>query len=231
MKTLLSIALLLAIPTSLWAGDQNQHEQFNFSSSPGGHGSLRATWDAEAGYAFFVLFSDSLDRWTYLPFVTAGTDTERSLDIRSNATSLFLCLVGHPTTSMDPAAEDFDLDTIPTWMELDLLGSDPLADNSTGEGPTDQFKDTDSDGIIDLEEVLFDLGRVGFADTDEDGLTDFEERQLGSNPFSSDTDGDGILDDVDLLIHTANSLITDPTPTRAPRINILTPTARQVRSL
>jgi hypothetical protein len=35
-------------------------------------------------------------------------------------------------------------------------------------------------------------------DSDGDGLTDIKEKQLGTNPFSSDTDSDGLSDDVEV---------------------------------
>lgn len=34
-------------------------------------------------------------------------------------------------------------------------------------------------------------------DSDGDGLTDDEEIALGTNPYSPDTDGDGILDSIE----------------------------------
>lgn len=45
--------------------------------------------------------------------------------------------------------------------------------------------------------ILFGTGISPELDSDGDGLTDDEERRLGTNPFNSDTDGDGIIDGLD----------------------------------
>ena len=58
--------------------------------------------------------------------------------------------------------------------------------------------DSDSDGLDDGEEVL--LGtEPTWADTDSDGLGDREERDAGTNPHIADTDRDGHLDGSDVM--------------------------------
>ena len=54
--------------------------------------------------------------------------------------------------------------------------------------------DTDSDGLLDIEEEKFgtDILKI---DTDSDGLSDYEEVKVyKTNPLNADTDGDGFLD-------------------------------------
>lgn len=47
----------------------------------------------------------------------------------------------------------------------------------------------------------FPLYRVGTRDTDRDGLFDEEERQLGTDPFDADSDGDALPDGWEVLGH------------------------------
>ena len=73
----------------------------------------------------------------------------------------------------------------------------------------DDSTDTDNDGLLDAWEVEHDLNRARRSapgnlieaelDPDGDGLDHLEEFSLGSNPNSNDTDGDCILDDVEVL--------------------------------
>lgn len=59
-------------------------------------------------------------------------------------------------------------------------------------------KDTDGDGLTDLEELTFVGGATDPTkkDTDDDGLTDFEEKQLGTDPthWQHDIDEDLFID-------------------------------------
>ena len=65
---------------------------------------------------------------------------------------------------------DPDGDNLPNWFEA-IIGTNPLDD------------DTDGDGILDGDE-----------DDDHDGLTNIQEFQRGTHPMLSDTDDDGIAD-------------------------------------
>lgn len=56
-----------------------------------------------------------------------------------------------------------------------------------------QQKDTDGDGLLDIEEGLHSTDPKK-ADTDEDGIADGEEIKLRLNPTYRDTDGDGLSD-------------------------------------
>lgn len=81
--------------------------------------------------------------------------------------------------------KDTDGDTVSDYIEVVVLGTDPLK--------KDGHLDTDGDGLTNAEEI--DLGtNPGDADTDADMLADSEELDLGTDPCNYDTDGDGVSD-------------------------------------
>ena len=72
--------------------------------------------------------------------------------------------------------------------------SDDSNDDATGDGSeTDPNKDTDGDGLTDLEEADFGSDPEK-PDTDDDGLGDLDEQGAGTDPTVADTDGDGYWD-------------------------------------
>ena len=90
----------------------------------------------------------------------------------------------------------------------------------------DDSTDSDNDGLLDAWELEHGLNRArrtaggtvieADLDPDGDGLTHLEEFNLGSNPNSNDTDGDCILDDLEVLRAEA-----DPSgPSAADRISM-----------
>jgi hypothetical protein len=66
-------------------------------------------------------------------------------------------------------------------------------------------KDTDKDGISDMDEILKHDTDPTNSDTDNDGLSDQEEIKGETNPLEADTDGDGLKDGRE------QDLGTDPT--------------------
>jgi hypothetical protein len=107
-------------------------------------------------------------------------------------------LYGHIVTT-DPLRRDTDRDSIPDGFEV-AIGADPTVDDS------EQFKDSDFDGLSDMQEARGWIVSVNnalgvlvrpssvVADSDYDGLPDYVERDIGSNPNNSDTDYDGLDD-------------------------------------
>lgn len=100
----------------------------------------------------------------------------------------------------DNADSDDDNDGLPDVIEL-LLGLNPLATDSDGDGISDGQEDSDGDGINNLNEVAFGLNPAdpGDANTDldGDGLETLLEVLNGLNPLDSadalqDKDGDGL---------------------------------------
>lgn len=105
----------------------------------------------------------------------------------------------------NPLKPDHDGDTRPDGQERDL-GGDP-----TNVNDSDDFRDTDRDGLSDAEEAI--LGwqvtvrnlagtpttrmvssNKFVSDTDLDGLPDLLERLIASDPTRADTDSDGLSD-------------------------------------
>lgn len=111
---------------------------------------------------------------------------------------------GHAVRT-NPLNADHDGDTRPDGQERDL-GGDP-----TNVNDSDDFRDTDRDGLSDAEEAILGwdvtvrnaAGQTSVrhvtsnkfvSDTDLDGLPDLLERLLGSDPTRADTDSDGLTD-------------------------------------
>lgn len=78
------------------------------------------------------------------------------------------------------------------------IGYNPLSENSEEDGK----KDYDNDGLSNLEEIKHGTDLTN-ADTDEDQLNDYEEIYVyGTDPLKKDTDGDGILDGIEIKFGT-----------------------------
>lgn len=87
-----------------------------------------------------------------------------------------------------PHKADTDDDGLNDYFELFLMKTDPLIpDNIAGEDP-------DNDGLTNAQESKYNTDPYS-DDTDEDGLTDWKElKAIGTEPLLPDTDGDGLTD-------------------------------------
>ncbi|MCP4255249.1 MAG: hypothetical protein GY775_17940 [Candidatus Scalindua sp.] len=108
---------------------------------------------------------------------------------------------GDGISTFEEGAGDFDGDGIPNYLD----------DDSDGDGKSDQDEgvgDLDGDGAINfLDPDDFD-GPI--ADPDEDGILNWAEKFIiGSNPYSWDSDGDGIGDDDEYLLDSDHDSIPD----------------------
>ena len=99
----------------------------------------------------------------------------------------------------NPLDTDTDDDLLSDGAEW-ALGTNPVIAGDVGD-----LKDSDGDGVFDIDEsrgldiqvngaTLRVQSNPASPDTDGDGLPDFVEYQVGSNPSNADTDGDGLSD-------------------------------------
>ncbi|MGL5066824.1 MAG: VWA domain-containing protein [Sarcina sp.] len=104
--------------------------------------------------------------------------------------------------------KDTDNDKIPDYAE-DILGTDSSKKDTDDDGISDldeltktstnpSKNDTDSNGILD-----------GNEDLDKDGLKNTEEIKLGLNPLAEDTDGDGLKDNDEIIKYKTDPLKFD----------------------
>ena len=114
---------------------------------------------------------------------------------------------------------DDDDDGLPTALDASVDPSTPhsTANQADSDGVLDYLDpDADDDGILDGTEDadhdgVLDAGETDpwSADTDGDGLDDADELAAGTNPRVTDTDGDGLLDGAEVHTHGTNPLATD----------------------
>ena len=103
----------------------------------------------------------------------------------------------------DPNSSDTDGDGLSDGDEVNVLGTDPLDDSG----------DADADGMPDTWEALYGLNPTNSVDAgedlDSDGLSNLEEYQAGTNPTLNDSDGDGLNDYDEVVVHQSNPLESD----------------------
>jgi hypothetical protein len=103
--------------------------------------------------------------------------------------------VGCGSGPTNPKLMDSDGDTVVDGAEC-LLGTDPNDPNSRT--PPTGLVDSDRDGLPDSVEALFGSDPHD-SDTDGDGLVDgLEVRGWGTSPTAVNTDGDGCNDNVEI---------------------------------
>jgi hypothetical protein len=104
----------------------------------------------------------------------------------------------------DACDPDADNDGLPNEVETSL--PNPACPSATG--PTSPLlRDTDGDLVLDGAECALGTDPASAAskppsmpagDSDHDGLSDAFERTIGTDPLKADTDGDGLLDGVEV---------------------------------
>jgi hypothetical protein len=137
-------------------------------------------WHGKPGRTYFIQVSDPADHlktWLFQPIIELGSDIEISHEVLATAEKGFFRLkytdqVPAPGETIDTA--DFDHDGIPNLYEVQTLGTDPLDKNSAG-------GDFDNDGL-------------------PDGWEKFHFGSLGASTLSADPDGDGLSNQVELML-------------------------------
>jgi len=82
-----------------------------------------------------------------------------------------------------------------------------VVNNKSLESPV--LKDTDGDGLMDVEEINFGTN-VNLFDTDGDLISDGDEiKTYKTSPLNPDTDGDGLSDYDEIFIYKTNPLSSD----------------------
>ena len=108
----------------------------------------------------------------------------------------------------DINSEDTDGDKLSDYVEIMILGTNPLNIDSDNDGIYDGDEDNDQDKLTNLEEIVANTNPL-LIDTDGDILSDYDEiNQYSTNPNDRDTDGDYVSDGKEIEIGT-NPLLKD----------------------
>jgi len=147
---------------------------------------------------------DGHGRATAVSSIPAGL-SGRSVAFEALSIGATVEATGAVVRTVLPAGSDPDQDGLSTAREV-ALGTDP------------NLADSDGDTVKDGEEVLrfgtdpnhFDPGLVGGgADIDGDGLPDSVEFTVGTDAWVPDTDGDGLNDYDEVVVHGTDPLLVD----------------------
>ena len=82
----------------------------------------------------------------------------------------------------DPALADSDGDGLDDYLELAVISTDPSKADSMDDGIRDGDRDSDGDGLTNIEEVGFGSDPA-VIDSDGDGHSDYEEKMSGTDPM------------------------------------------------
>ena len=116
----------------------------------------------------------------------SGSKDDHDSDKVSNSLEAFL--------GTDPSKDDSDGDGLSDYIEITDSLTDPAQYDTGSEGMSDGEKDSDSDGLTNLEEVKYGTS-CSERDTDFDGLSDYDEVHVyHTDPLNPDSDSDGIWD-------------------------------------
>ncbi|MBI5646167.1 MAG: OmpA family protein [Ignavibacteriae bacterium] len=150
-----------------------------------------------SGVAFWVPLRIGL-RYTISPRIDVLGTIERSVTLTDR-------LDGIASSSLDWMNDNFDFFSVGVaWYFLSSNNTDPYGDNIYTQPvvvAVDPARDSDSDGLRDLEEITEYKTDPYNADSDGDGLRDGEEIVTHkTRPLLADTDGDGVPDGREIML-------------------------------
>ncbi len=171
---------------SLMSGLGNESEVSIYIDSNGGLISFNFSFIKESSSELEFLIDDVVAAsWSDDVDSTAIT-----LEIPEGVHKVMWRVTGEAFARIDhifvPAISDGDGDGVDDSLEYYFEGN-------LDKNYSDWTIDTDSDGLNDLEELIFGSD-IEQEDSDSDGLTDLEEHQHGTDPRNADTDGDMMSD-------------------------------------
>ncbi|MEM1158051.1 MAG: hypothetical protein AAGH72_07330 [Verrucomicrobiota bacterium] len=167
-------------------------------------GDWQLKWWGKLGRTYFIQYTDDLrNDWSWVPLVESGADGIKAWSFTGTSDKFFLRLAYSDQPVSDPLNGDSDGDGIGNLDELNQ-NTDPLSNiDSDFDGQPDDwetFHNLDPDNSDDAD-----------LDSDDDGLTNAQEADIGSNPNTADTDGDGVDDGED-----GWALLNELAPARVP---------------
>ncbi len=176
----------------------------------------RLKWWATSGRAYYILHSEDLQEWNWLPVIEAGDDAVKEWGFTSTGDRFFARLRHVPFTGSDVSTLDSDANGLFDLWELTHYGTLGLDRESLAPGKGGlTYGQVHDLGLDPKAPSTNDIGipdewLVGngldphtadpWSDDDEgigDGLPLIQEYEYGTNPNLRDTDGDGTIDGED----------------------------------
>jgi Bacterial TSP3 repeat len=210
---LLSFLFLLTTPNLLAIHDTNQNGVSDLWEKKYNQGALYPTFTPTA--------DPDGDGWTNLQEAAAGTDPANGKSptgivrpelTRTPAVYLSPATPGGPPQLLTPEVATITWPTVAGKQYTLLFSTDLAAGNWTAIGSPRIGESTEIGTSIPLTQpdgstpgALFWRVTIADEDTDSDTLTNAEEAELGSRPYSSDGDNDGLSDIAELFTYHTNS--------------------------
>jgi hypothetical protein len=126
LRILLGCFFLQALYVGAWsqtATDDNEGTKLEYDSA---NDIWRFKWWAKAGRTYFVLHSEDLVTWTWVPIVEPGDASVKEWGFTSTTDKFFLRLKYTDQATSDPEGDDFDNDGVSNLEEVQN-GTDPLS--------------------------------------------------------------------------------------------------------
>lgn len=152
-------------------------------------------WYGHSGRTYFVQISDPNDhlrKWIWAPIIETGNDEDISYEVDGTADKGFFRLWFTDEPTADPDGGDFDGDGLSNLAEVLTHQTNPLKEDTDGDGLLDGWEVANS--LDPNDNGTTNVNNGGSGDPDNDGLTNAEEQDLGTDPNDADSDDDGITD-------------------------------------